>query len=556
MKRKVISVVLSVLMLFMLCSCDGKPATTTAIVGSDADIDEEVYTGNESAWCSALFASPATSYNNGLALVAAEMSNAAENDSGDQETIEKLFSSYGLYACEYYNFDGTGFLSAGGAFAIGQDVLTVNGVDTTILVIVARGTKNLQETIGDLFKGGEIGFLNTKVWNNVYDFEEKVWNGLNDYIEKYPAVQSVEHLKILITGHSLGGAAANMFGARLTHGIGGDEWWGDKVLKDDIYVYTFGAIKVLTTESNASDGYENIHNVYNHYDSFGPNGNMSTFNASSINAKFGHTEEYLNYHPEENANAGGGGWSTYNHNMSSYIEDLAAELITNYPCGSCGGTNSCVRVGGDIEIDSFPAEMPDRLDEFSIMGTWKNTGTIGFGQAQPGSIIAFDGTHCNYYSPYDTYVFYQDNGKWKLDCASFLFSQTLSFSVEIIDADTINIFFGSNATKLERISRDAEIVEAPQESGDDFAIEGSWFSFGTAGFGQAQPGCMVTFDGTHCNFFSPFDTYAFYQEDGQWKLECTSFLSLETLAFAVEVIDSDTINIYYGSTCTELQRIN
>ena len=118
-------------------------------------------------------------------------------------------------------------------------------------------------------------------------------------------------------------------------------------IMDNIYVYTFGAIKVLTTESNVRTGYENIHNVYK--------------------------------------------------------------------------------------------------------GTWKSVGSYGFGQAQPGAIVTFDGTHCNFFSPYDTYAFYQDNGQWRLDCTSFLFSETLSFQVEIIDVDLINIYYGSTCTELRRI---------------------------------------------------------------------------------------------------------
>lgn len=164
-------------------------------------------------------------------------------------------SSYSLKACEYYNFDGTGVFSAGGAFAIGQDMLTINDVNTAILVIAARGTVNPQEMIGDYFKGGEDDFLNAKVWHNVYDFEEKIWDGLDDYLAKYPVIKSKENLKILVTGHSLGGAAANMVGARFTNGVGSGEWWGSSVAKDDIYVYTYGAIEVLTTFTMAQTLY-------------------------------------------------------------------------------------------------------------------------------------------------------------------------------------------------------------------------------------------------------------------------------------------------------------
>ena len=205
-----------------------------------------------------------------------------------------------------------------------------------------------------------------------------------------------------------------------------------------------------------------------------------------------------------------------------------------------------------------PAE-DERGSEF-IKGTWKNVGTTTFGQAQSGSIIVFDDTHCNYYSPEDTYeVYREEDGQWSLYCVSLIFNETLRFRLDIIDDDTVDIYYGSEAVRLERISRDAEMIqkpEQPQQQADDFVIEGSWLSVGSGGFGQAQPGMTVTFDGTHCNYYSPKDTYAFYQDDGQWKLDCTSFLFSETLTFKVEVIDANSINVYYGSNRTELSRIN
>ena len=90
----------------------------------------------------------------------------------------------------------------------------------------------------------------------------------------------------------------------------------------------------------------------------------------------------------------------------------------------------------------------------------------------------------------------------------------------------------------------------------DFYLEGKWKSVGDYGFGQAQPGAIVVFDGVHCNFYSPSDTYALYQEDGQWRLDCTDFLFAVTVSFTVEVINNDHIYVYYGSDPTELKRVN
>lgn len=465
MKTRIISLILPFLICVTLCACDDKTNIPAVVIEDDPDAEEYIYTGNgTSAWCSALFEHPATSYNNDLALVAAEMSEAAEDMTGDG--IKKLYSTYGIYADAIGCYGPDGDLLSdrtfgGGAFSIGQDTLTINGVNTTILVITARGTKNILEGIGDVFKGGENDFLNTKVWHNVYEFEEQIWDGLNEYLTMYPALLSKDDLKILVVGHSLGGAAANMFGARLVDGIGSNEWWGSKVAKDDIYVYTFGAIKVLTTEDNVTAGYENIHNVYNYYDSYGPNGNQKGTNAGSLNAKFGHTELYYLSYQENGTTIL---HSCNSHSMSNYKDaleqfksdegfiKLACEEQTAPP--PAAPNVGVVTTPETQDPTEPPAEYEDvpAIDSFAIEGSWKSVGSYGFGQAQPGAIVAFDGTHCNFFSPYDTYALYQDDGQWKLDCTSFLFSETLTFKVEVIDADSINVYYGSNCTELSRIS--------------------------------------------------------------------------------------------------------
>lgn len=89
----------------------------------------------------------------------------------------------------------------------------------------------------------------------------------------------------------------------------------------------------------------------------------------------------------------------------------------------------------------------------------------------------------------------------------------------------------------------------------DFSIEGKWKSVGESGFGQAQPGAIVAFNGTNCNFFSPKDTYAIYQDGDTYKLDVTSYLFADTLTFTVNTIDEDHIVITSGQTVTELERV-
>lgn len=103
-----------------------------------------------------------------------------------------------------------------------------------------------------------------------------------------------------------------------------------------------------------------------------------------------------------------------------------------------------------------------------------------------------------------------------------------------------------NATK-----NDTKTYSVPSS----FSIEGKWKSVGEYGFGQAQPGAIVVFDGTNCNFFSPKDTYAFYKENNQYKLDCTSFMSTDTLSFKVKIVDSNNIDILYGDKITKLKKV-
>ena len=88
-----------------------------------------------------------------------------------------------------------------------------------------------------------------------------------------------------------------------------------------------------------------------------------------------------------------------------------------------------------------------------------------------------------------------------------------------------------------------------------FSIEGKWKNTGTGTYGQMQSGAIVTFDGKNCNVFSSGDTYAFYKEDGAYRLDVTGLLG-GSPSFAVTIIDNDHISMTTGSSTTvELTRV-
>lgn len=304
--RRIAKYAVSFLIIIVTIACTGCTAT--------GDIDVSVL--EESSYC----------YNKDIALLTAKLSEAAESGQSD---IESLYAEYGIGNCESYNYKGASTILSlkGSAFNIGYSIAPVNNEETAILVITARGSTTLGEFIGDVFKGGTRNFNGQSVFHNVYEFEENIWKALDKYVGKHKDLKDAKKMKIIICGHSLGGAAANMVGARMNHCIDSGDWWSQRATKEDVYTYTFGAIKVLDTDENISDGNENIHNIYNYYDSFGPNGNQKKYNASSPNAKFGHTDLYISdshRDKEEGADFTG---TCNNHLMANYIAAIEDEVI-------------------------------------------------------------------------------------------------------------------------------------------------------------------------------------------------------------------------------------
>ncbi|MBR6334711.1 MAG: hypothetical protein IKR90_01010 [Clostridia bacterium] len=103
-------------------------------------------------------------------------------------------------------------------------------------------------------------------------------------------------------------------------------------------------------------------------------------------------------------------------------------------------------------FNNEPNDISKRIKDFKIEGKWKNIGNTSCAQMQVGSITSFDGTHCNVYSPSDTYAFYEQNGEYRLDCTSFFAGDSMNFTVRIIDNDNIELTYSEDTTvKLQRV---------------------------------------------------------------------------------------------------------
>jgi hypothetical protein len=88
-----------------------------------------------------------------------------------------------------------------------------------------------------------------------------------------------------------------------------------------------------------------------------------------------------------------------------------------------------------------------------------------------------------------------------------------------------------------------------------FDIKGNWKVVGGTGSGQMQRDAVIVFDGDNCNVYSPNDTYAFYEDDGAYKLDVTGLLG-GNLSFDVEVKDKNNIELSSdGEVKAELKRV-
>lgn len=132
-------------------------------------------------------------------------------------------------------------------YAIASTTKTIGGKKTNVIVIVCRGStgyfgldKEWSEDWKSNILSGANGFALAAA---------DVKTGLRSYIDKY-SIDTSKPTKILITGHSRGGAVANLLGAHIP---------ADIASSDNVFVYTF-ACPNTTTDGNRGD-YTNINNI-------------------------------------------------------------------------------------------------------------------------------------------------------------------------------------------------------------------------------------------------------------------------------------------------------
>ena len=262
------------------------------------------YAGATVDFKESLFEKSAYEYDNELATLGAMLSCAVEKS--EQDTVD-LLQKIGVDGCGLHNIEKNEMF----AFAVAHKEMRLNGEDAVVLFVIARGTANPYEAFSDAMNIKD-PFFNYTAYDYAYRFYLRINDGISEYIGKYPDLLD-KPLKVFVTG-----AGANLVAANFTL----YEWWGNYLSNEDVFAYTYGAIDSIDVKTPVVDGYENIHNIYNFYDTFGPNGwPIFTASGNSGKGKFGHIDQFG--HPYTT-----NPFSCDNHLIENYLSSIVEGAIS------------------------------------------------------------------------------------------------------------------------------------------------------------------------------------------------------------------------------------
>ena len=296
------------------------------------------YAGATVDFKESLFEKSSYEYDNELAKLGAMLNKAACN--GEQEICSLLYQMKIEDAnIENYNYGGEH------AFSIAHRSMMLNGEEANLIFIVARGSQQLNEYIGDFAMKANRSFLNQSSYDYVTDFYEKIWNALRSYANGHEDLYDIETPRVFfITGYSLGGAAANLTAAMAKYPGSdlGNSWIFLNTDLTRIFAYTYGAIDSIDVDVPLQDGYEYIHNIFNYFDTFGPNGaDILTTSGSSGVGKFGHIDLFAYRFSRENSIL-----NAANHDISNYLTAIVKGRV-----GCCSPySQTAIHCPIDVEV--------------------------------------------------------------------------------------------------------------------------------------------------------------------------------------------------------------
>ena len=200
-------------------------------------------------WNDAWFSRDSKTYLHQLAVASLALSGAAYLGGGDTGVQEAL-TDLGFTGVQAYNYHLSAEKAGRAAAYVfaRKKVPAADGGSVWLTAVVIRGTGDYMEWAGNLNMGSgadHAGFA-------------KARDELLENLEKYFSSAGIggrelEAARFLITGHSRGGAVANLTAASLTAGG-----------REGVYAYTFASPAV--SFQAAAEGYENIFNIVSRED--------------------------------------------------------------------------------------------------------------------------------------------------------------------------------------------------------------------------------------------------------------------------------------------------
>jgi hypothetical protein len=266
------------------------PAMTSKTIRFPVDGEERSV---QVKWGAELFYAPSDVFNNDLALLSAALAAAAYNIDGHYRinryyiyeafrTLDFPSENIRLYSYPGHpqNQDGnnenpsvTGAADDSFAYAIANLDVNVSGEPASLIVIALRGTQTLLDGINlaDSFARSEF-MGDYEAYRSFFRFHNNVMNGLNDYISHYTFH---ERIYVLIAGHSLGGAAAQLVSATIQS--------SDLTAWSNVHTYTIGSPNPIVNRSDTGvvGSFNNIFNIVN------PDGDWVIDSPVSVASKFG-----------------------------------------------------------------------------------------------------------------------------------------------------------------------------------------------------------------------------------------------------------------------------
>lgn len=200
-----------------------------------------------------MFYQDSAEYHKDIAEVAVALSSASYN--GRRETGYYINSAYRQLGFTSDNIEIYGYPSEDYSFSIASREIG----ETTLLAVTLKGNSGKKDFYDQIDKDFSQPFMESMTNPDYYDFYIRVKNALDEYISVHDILNSAQDgkLKVLVSGHSIGGASAMLLGTGLNS--------PDSMLKipeKDIFVYTFGSPCVY----NSAVDCPNVINVMNESD--------------------------------------------------------------------------------------------------------------------------------------------------------------------------------------------------------------------------------------------------------------------------------------------------